>query len=75
MRRTDKIIKNLSTPQEIVNKKKVKLKNLKKEVAYLEMRENTGTKNKYSLVELMNKVYSINDIGQSITAGGSMYEE
>lgn len=39
------------------------------------MREATGTKNKQSLTELMNKVYNVNDIGQVITAGGAIYGE
>jgi hypothetical protein len=60
MKRTAKILKNLDTPKNLVNSTKEKLSNLEKEIAYLEMREATGTENKQTLVSLINKVYNTN---------------
>lgn len=55
MKRTSDIKKNLSTPQMIVERKKEQLAQLKKEIAYLEMREATGTANKVTLDQLIQR--------------------
>ncbi len=57
------------------NKRKLSAVRKRKETAYLKMREETGMKNKHSLIELMNSAYCVNDIGQVITAGGDIYGE
>lgn len=75
MKRQVNIKKDLSIVKKLIDKKKEKLDQLKKEIAYLEMREATGTENKKSLISLMNEAYNTNDIGQVITAGGALYGE
>lgn len=77
MKRQAKINKDLSTPQKLIDKKKQELVQLKKEIAYLEMREATGTANKVTLDQLIQRQIdsSKNDLGQVMTAGGAIYGE
>lgn len=76
-KRTRNILKDLDTTKKLVAKKSEKVKQLEKEIAYLEMREATGTANKATLSELIERQYKLpkNDIGQVITAGGAIYGE
>ena len=77
MKRTSDISKNLNTAKDLVSKKIEKTKQLEKEIAYFEMRKATKTENKFTLKELIQRQYNLpkNDIGQVITAGGSIYGE
>lgn len=77
MKRQAKIKKDLSTAQKLIDKKKQELVQLKKEIAYLEMREATGTANKVTLDQLIQRQIdaSKNDLGQVMTAGGAIYGE
>ncbi len=78
MKRTAKIKKNLSTAQELLDKKKSKVKQLEKEIAYVEMRKATGTENKFTLIEMLNKKHNTNSFSEQemvVTAGGAIYGE
>ena len=89
MKRQAKIKKDLSTPQKLIDKKKQELVQLKKEIAYLEMREATGTANKVTLNQLIErqiethkrivdaekKGLPVDKDGYIITAGGAIYGE
>lgn len=81
--------KDLQTPKKLVDKKKQELVQLQKEIAYLEMREATGTANKVTLdqlierqIETHNRIVKaeklglpVDEDGYIITAGGSLYED
>lgn len=77
MKRTANIKKDLSTPEKLVKSKKAKADQLKKEIAYDEMRIATGTKNKFTLEELISKNTGapLDESGHLITAGGAIYGE
>lgn len=89
MKRQAKIKKDLSTPQKLIDKKKQELVQLKKEIAYFEMREATGTANKVTLDQLIErqiethkrivdaekKGLPVDEDGYVITAGGAIYGE
>lgn len=55
MKRTSRILKNLSTPQNLVDSKKKEIEKLKFEISYWEMREATGTLNKFSIQDLVDR--------------------
>lgn len=89
MKRQANIKKDLSIVKNLIDKKKEKLDQLKKEIAYLEMREATGTANKVTLdqlierqiethkriVEAENKGLNVDEDGYIITGGGALYGE
>lgn len=55
MKRMSRILKNLSTPQNLVDSKKKEIERLKFEISYWEMREATGTLNKFSIQDLVDR--------------------
>lgn len=76
MKRTSKLNKSYNqTRDNIVAKNKKKVSELKKQIAYEEMRKATNTNNTQTLIDLMNKSYTTNDIGQAITGGGAIIGE
>jgi|688.fasta_scaffold1946293_2 hypothetical protein len=89
MKRQAEIKKNLSTVKNLLDSKKAKLVQLQKEIAYLEMREATGTANKVTLDQLIERQIEthqrimdaekrgmpVTSDGYAITAGGAMYDE
>lgn len=89
MKRQTNINKDLSIVKKLIDKKKEKLDQLKKEIAYLEMREATGTANKVTLDKLIerqiethkrivkaeNKGLNVDEDGYIITGGGALYGE
>lgn len=55
MKRIAKISKNLNTPKDLINSKLKEIERLKFEIAYFEMREATGTLNKFSIQDLVDR--------------------
>lgn len=54
-KRTANIKVDLSTPQKLVDAKKKQAERLQFEIAYLEMRKATGTENKVTLQQLVDR--------------------
>ena len=54
-KRTANIKVDLSTPQKLVDVKKKQAERLQFEIAYLEMRKATGTENKVTLQQLVDR--------------------
>jgi hypothetical protein len=65
--RTSKLNKSYNdTKNSILKSNADKLENARKELAYLEMREATGTANKFTLIEMLNKQHSTDSFNEQI---------
>ncbi len=64
--RQAKLNKTYESAKNIVERGKDKIEALKKEIAYLEMRQATGTENKFTLIEMLNKKYNTDSFNDQV---------